>query len=140
VVSSSAIFDVRASYYRFVQKTPGYNDEALKLTATKDFGMTQMVNPPTSPGDIVPGFTVGGYGQVLGNGSPLGTWAPETTFNLAPSFNVTRGTHNLRLGFDYKYRIAVGGATGNSEGNFTFAADLTRQASGRSTRRSLVWR
>jgi hypothetical protein len=75
---------------------------------------------------------VGGYGQVLGNGSPLGTWAPETTFNIAPSVNLTRGSHNFRFGFDYKYRIAVGGATGNSEGNFTFESALTRQASGRS--------
>jgi hypothetical protein len=138
VLSAASVFDIRASYYRFTQTSPGYNDEALKLTATKDFGMTQMVNPPTSKGDIVPGFslpqtgTTGGYGAVFGNGSPLGTWAPETTFNLAPSFNLTRGSHNLRLGFDYKYRIAVGGATGNSEGNFTFTSELTRQASGRS--------
>jgi hypothetical protein len=132
VVSSTTVFDVRASYYRFVQKSPGYNDEALKLTATKDFGMTKMVNPPTSPGDIVPGFTVGGYDQIFGNGSPLGTWRPETTFNLAPSVNFTRGQHSLRAGFDYKYRIIADGATGNSEGNFSFASSVTRQASGRS--------
>jgi hypothetical protein len=132
VLSSSTVFDIRTSYYRFVQKTPGYNDEALKMTATGDFGMTKMVNPPTSPGDIVPGFTVGGYGQLFGNGSPLGTWAPETTWNIAPSFNLVRGSHTFRMGFDYKYRIAASGATGNSEGNFTFESALTRQASGRS--------
>lgn len=131
VLSPTTVFDVRGSYYRFVQKTPGYNDQALKLTATGDFGMTKMVNPPTSKGDIVPGFTVGGYGQIFGNGSPLGTWTPETTFNFAPSLNMTRGRHNLRAGFDYKYRIIADGATGNSEGNFTFGAALTRQASGR---------
>jgi hypothetical protein len=94
--------------------------------------MTKMVNPPTSKGDIVPGFTVGGFDQLFGNGSPLGTWTPETTFNWAPSLNMTRGRHNLRTGFDYKYRIIADGATGNAEGNFTFAASLTRQASGRS--------
>lgn len=132
VLSSTAVFDIRGSYYRFVQKSPGYNDEALKLTATKDFGMTRMVNPPTSPGDIVPGFTVGGYGQIFGNGSPLGTWTPETTWNFAPSLNMVRGKHNLRTGFDYKYRIIATGATGNSEGNFTFGSELTRQASSRS--------
>jgi hypothetical protein len=131
VISATTVFDVRASYYRFVQKTPGYNNEALKLTATKDFGMTKMPNPPTSPGDIVPGFTVGGYGQVFGNGSPLGTWTPETTYNLAPSLNMTRGRHNMRVGFDYKYRIIANGATGNSEGNFTFDGGLTRQATSR---------
>jgi hypothetical protein len=132
VLSATAVFDIRGSYYRFVQKTPGYNDQALKLTATKDFGMTKMVNPPTSPGDIVPGFTVGGYGQILGNGSPLGTWAPETTWNFAPSLNMVRGKHNVRTGFDYKYRIRADGATGNSEGNFSFGSELTRQASSRS--------
>lgn len=131
VISPVTIFDIRGSYYRFVQKTPGYNDEALKLTATKDFGMTRMVNPPTSKGDIVPGFTVGGYGQLFGNGSPLGTWTPETTWNFAPSVNMTRSKHNLRIGFDYKYRIIANGATGNSEGNFTFGSELTRQASSR---------
>ncbi len=131
VVSPTTVFDVRASYYRFVQKTPGYNDEALQLSASKDFGMTKLVRPPTAPNDAVPGFTVGGYGQVYGNGSPLGTWTPETTFNFAPSLNMTRGTHNLRTGFDYKYRIIADGATGNSQGNFTFDGSLTRQASGR---------
>jgi hypothetical protein len=132
VLNSNTVFDIRASYYRFVQKTPGYNDQALEMTATGDFGMTKMVNPPTSPGDIVPGFTVGGYGQLFGNGSPLGTWNPETTWNFAPSVNLVRGSHTFRLGFDYKYRIIANGATGNSEGNFTFASTLTRQASGRS--------
>ncbi len=131
VISPTTVFDVRASYYRFVQKTPGYNDQALQLSAGKDFGMTRMVRPPTSPGDIVPGFTVGGYGQVFGNGSPLGTWTPETTDNIAPSLNMTRGKHNLRVGFDYKYRIIADGATGNSQGNFTFDGSLTRQAAGR---------
>ncbi len=132
VMNATTVFDVRSSYYRFVQKTPGYNDEALQLGAAKDFGMTKMVNPPASPGDIVPGFTVGGYGQIFGNGSPLGTWTPETTWNFAPSFNLVRGKHSIRTGFDYKYRIIADGATGNSEGNFTFGSDLTRRATGRS--------
>jgi hypothetical protein len=131
VMSSQTVFDVRASFYRFVQKTPGYNDEAMKLSASKDFGMTQLKRPPTSKGDIVPGFLVGGYGQILGNGSPLGTWRPETTFNFAPSVNMTRASHNLRVGFDYKYRVIADGATGNSQGIFTFDSGLTRQASGR---------
>ena len=49
VMNATTVFDVRSSYYRFVQKTPGYNDQALQLGAAKDFGMTKMVIPPTVP-------------------------------------------------------------------------------------------
>ena len=94
--------------------------------------MTKMVQSADVSGRHRPGITVGGYGQLFGNGSPLGTWAPETTWNFAPSLNLVRGTHTIRTGFDYKYRITASGATGNSEGNLTFESALTRQATGRS--------
>ena len=99
------------------KRRPATTTRRSSCRRSKDFGMTQMVHPPTSPGDIVPGFTVGGYGQVLGNGSPLGTWTPETTFNVAPSFNLTRGVAQYPRRVRLQVPHRANGATGNSEGN-----------------------
>src|SRR5262249_4109922 len=73
VLNATTVFDVRASYSRFVQLTPGYNNEAVHIT-TQDLGMTQMIHSPVSSVNTTPGFLLGSYSTILGNGSLLGTW------------------------------------------------------------------
>jgi hypothetical protein len=131
VISSSAVLDVRASWGRFTQLTPGYNSEALKLTK-KDFGMTKMPSAPTSLSpDTIPGVTLDGYSTIFGNGSPVGTLTHTSQWNFNPSLTMTRGSHGIRTGVEYNHYIVAAEAAGNSNGNFTFGSSITRQASGR---------
>jgi hypothetical protein len=46
IVSPTTVLDVRASYGRFNQVTPGYNDQAAAITS-KSIGMTNMLQAPT---------------------------------------------------------------------------------------------
>jgi len=132
VMSPTTVLDVRASWARFTQLTPGYNSEALKLTK-KDFGMTKMPAAPTSLSpETVPGITLDGYSTIFGNGSPVGTLTHTSQWNFNPSVTMTRGSHGIRTGFEINYYIVAAEAAGNSNGNFTFGAGITRQASGRS--------
>ena len=131
VVNATTVLDVRASYGRFTQLSPGYNDQALKLTS-KEFGMTKMPHAPTYPNDTVPRFTMGGYQVLFGSGGPLSTWSPRNQWNFAPSLTMTRGSHTIRAGIEFNYYAVGNGGTGNSQGIFTFDSGLTRQASGRS--------
>jgi hypothetical protein len=131
VLGPTTVLDIKASWGRFTQLTPGYNDQALKLT-TKDFGMTQMIHAPTYPRDLVPRFTVGGYQTLFGSGGPISTWSPRSTWDFTPSLTMTRGSHAIKAGFEFMYYAVGNGGIGNSNGNFTLDSSPTRQASGRS--------
>ncbi|HKA01464.1 MAG TPA: carboxypeptidase regulatory-like domain-containing protein, partial [Candidatus Solibacter sp.] len=131
VLNATSVLDVRASFGRFTQLTPGYNDQALKITA-KDFGMTKMPHSPTSSLETVPAFRINPYQPIFGNGQPLGTWSPRNQLNFAPSLTLTRGTHTIRAGFEFNYYAVGNGGTGTSQGFFTFDSGWTRQATGRS--------
>jgi Carboxypeptidase regulatory-like domain len=68
VLSPTKVLDVRASFGRFVQTTPGYSD--LSLTAAGTLGMTQMIRSPNSPGPVPPSMNVGDYsGPIFGSGT-----------------------------------------------------------------------
>lgn len=131
VLSATTVFDVRASWGRFTQYSPGYNDQALQIT-TKDLGMTQMIHAPTYSRDITPRFTVDQYQTLFGSGGPISTWEPRSTWDLNPSITMTRGTHTIKAGFEYMYYAVGTIGLGNSNGAFTFNSNVTRQASGRS--------
>jgi hypothetical protein len=131
ILTSTTVLDVRASYMRFTQLTPGYNNQAMQITS-KDLGMTQMIHSPTSSANTTPGFRVSSYDYILGNGSLLGTWQPNNQWNFAPSVTMTRGKHTIKAGFELNYYARGDGGTSNSQGFFTFDSTWTRAASGRS--------
>ena len=131
ILSPTTVLDLKASWGRFTQLTPGYNDQALQLTA-KEFGMTQMIHAPTYSRDLVPRFTVSNYQTLFGSGGPLSAWSPRSTWDFTPSLTMTRGVHTIRAGFEYLYYAVGNGGVGNSNGVFTFDSSPTRQASGRS--------
>jgi hypothetical protein len=124
VVSSTTVLDVRASFGRFVQTSPGYSDFS---TNAKTLGMTGFVPAPTSPGDVAPSISLGNYsGPILSGGTAFG-WSAYNQYNFTPSITTTRGSHTIRAGFEANYIASGNTDTGSSNGNFTFNSSWTQQ-------------
>ncbi|MEO7142019.1 MAG: carboxypeptidase-like regulatory domain-containing protein, partial [Bryobacteraceae bacterium] len=69
VISPTVVLDIRGNLARFIQDTPGYNDQALKI-APASIGMTGMIHAPTVSQAVIPNINIGGFsGPLFGNGS-----------------------------------------------------------------------
>ncbi|HYP05311.1 MAG TPA: carboxypeptidase regulatory-like domain-containing protein, partial [Bryobacteraceae bacterium] len=127
VVSPTTVVDVRASYGRFTQITPGYNDEASEISS-KDIGMTNMIHAPTYK-DAVPAITASGYGRLFAGDNAI-SQRVDNQINFTPSVNMTRGRHNIRTGFEFNYVARGETSSGAAAGLFDFNAGWTQQRSG----------
>ena len=123
-VIRSSVFDVRLSFGRFIQITPGYSDPSLTAAS---LGITGLKPSPNSPGPVPPSINLSDYsGPIFGSGTAFsrGTY---NQWNLAPSLSLTRGRHSLRFGFEMNYVSQSSNSTGSSNGTFTFGAGWTQQ-------------
>ena len=129
VLSPRAVLDVRASYGRFVQTTPGFSDFTL---SAKSLGMTNFTPAPTSPGDVPPSISVGGYsGAILSSSGSAYAWNSYNQYNFTPSLTFSLRKHTLRTGFEWNYVTNGNTATGLSNGQFTFNSNWTQQLQAR---------
>jgi hypothetical protein len=127
VVSPNMVLDVRAGYFRFVQLTPGYTEEAQSITPAS-VGMTGMIHAPTVSTSVIPNINIGGFASPLfGSGSY--SWSPYNSWQLLPSLSWQKGKHSLRFGFEAHYEAKGNVGPGNAYGTLTFASGLTQQAS-----------
>ncbi len=131
VISSDKVLDVKASYFRFTQLSPGYTEEAQSITPAS-LGMTGMIHAPTVTTSVVPNINIGGFASPLfGSGSY--SWSPYNSWQFLPSLNWQKGTHSLRFGFEAHYEARGNVAPGNAYGTLTFGSGLTQQASDRAS-------
>ncbi len=93
VVSPTAVLDIRASFGRFVQTTPGFSDFSINA---KTLGMTGFVPAPTSPGDVAPSITLGNYNGPILSGATAYSWNSYNQYNFTPSVTMNRGNHTIR--------------------------------------------
>jgi len=129
VISSSAVLDVKASFFRFVQLTPGYSDQAQAISA-QSIGMTNMIHAPTVDKSVIPNIFIGGFtGPLFGSGSF--SFTPYNRWIINPTVNWTKGRHNLHFGFEFNNEARGNVAPGNAYGAFTFLPSLTQQATDR---------
>ncbi len=127
VLSPSMVLDVRANYFRFVQLTPGYTEQAQSITPAS-VGMTGMIQAPTVSQAVIPNINIGGFsGPLFGSGSF--SWSPYNSWQFAPNLTWQHGRHALRFGFEVHYEARGNVAPGNAYGSLTFASSLTQQAS-----------
>lgn len=126
VFSPSTVLDVKASYFRFTQLTPGYTAAAQAITAGS-VGMTNMPHAPTVSNGVIPNINIAGFtGALFGSGSY--SWSPYNRWIFAPSVSNTRGKHALRFGMEVSYEAKGNVAPGNAYGTFEFGQSLTQQA------------
>ena len=124
VISPTTVLDVRASFGRFIQTTPGFSDFSINA---KTLGMSGFVPAPTSPGDVAPSITLGNYNGPILSGGTAFSWNSYNQYNFTPSVTATRGTHTIRAGFELNYVTNGNVNTGSSNGVFTFNASWTQQ-------------
>ncbi len=126
VLSASAVLDIKASWFRFVQLTPGYTAAAQGITAAS-VGMTNMPHAPTVSTGVIPNINIGGFtGALFGSGSY--SWSPYSRFFLTPSVTWTKGAHTFQFGGEASYEARGNVAPGNAYGTWTFGQALTQQA------------
>ena len=124
VLNAATVLDVRASFGRFVQTTPGYSDPSLKSADV--IGVT-VPRSPNSPGPAPPSINLGDYsGPIFGGGTAY-SWSAFNQANFAPSITTSRGKHSLRAGFEYNHVMQGTNNTGSSNGSFTFNSGWTQQ-------------
>jgi hypothetical protein len=130
VLSPNAVLDFRANYFRFVQLTPGYNDQSLKITP-QSVGMTGMIHAPTVTTSVIPNININGIsGPLFGGGSI--SWSPYNSWQAVPNLTWNRGAHTLHFGFEVHYEARGNVSLGNAYGTLTFGSGLARQATDRS--------
>src|SRR5581483_2374694 len=101
ILSPTSVLDVRGSFGRFTQITPGYSDLSLKASS---LGMTQLIQSPSAPYDIVPRINDSGpYTRIFSSGSVISR-TPFSQWNFTPSLTLTRGRHTLHTGFEFNYQ------------------------------------
>jgi hypothetical protein len=131
VLSPTMVLDLRGNIARFIQLTPGYNNEALKITPDS-IGMTGMIHAPTVTTSVIPNLNIGGFsGPLFGSGSF--SYGPYTSWQFTPNLSWVRNRHTLHFGLEYRYESRGNNNPGNAFGTLTFASSLTRQATDRST-------
>jgi hypothetical protein len=131
VISPTMFLDVKASYFRFVQLTPGYTEEAQSITPAS-VGMTGMIHAPTVSTSVIPNINIGGFASPL-FGSGSFSWSPYNSWQLLPSLSWQKGRHSLRFGAEVHYEAKGNVAPGNAYGTLTFASGLTQQESDRAS-------
>jgi Carboxypeptidase regulatory-like domain len=128
VFSPTAVLEVKASFFRFVQLTPGYTAAAQSITP-QSLGMTGMIHAPTVTKSVIPNINIGGFtGPLFGSGSF--SFGPYNRWIFNPSLSLTRGKHSLRFGFETSYEARGNFSPGQAYGSFTFGSTLTQQATG----------
>jgi hypothetical protein len=126
VLSPTQVVDVKLSYFRFVQLTPGYT-AAARAISPASIGMTGMIHAPTVNDSVIPNINIGGFtGALFGSGSI--SWSPYNRWIFNPSMTWTKGKHALRYGFEYSYEARGNVNGGNAYGTLTFGSGLTQQA------------
>jgi hypothetical protein len=105
-MSSTLIFDLRASFGRFAQKFPRVDYSSVPTAAS--LGITQLPKAPTSPVDSPPRIMLDQFSNLFGNGTSatsgdIQTFYSENQWNLVPSFALVRGTQTIRFGVDLLY-------------------------------------
>jgi hypothetical protein len=126
VISPTAVLDLRAGWFRFVQFSPGYTTEALAITPAS-IGMTGMIHAPTVSTSAIPNINIGGYtGALFGSGSY--SWSPYNSWDFLPNLTWTRSKHTMHFGLEYHYEAKGNVSPGNAYGTFTFGSGLTQQA------------
>ncbi|MBS1857453.1 MAG: TonB-dependent receptor [Acidobacteria bacterium] len=129
VLSPTTVLDVKLSYFRFTQLTPGYSDLARAISA-QSIGMTNMIHAPTVPDSVIPNIYINAYtGPLFGSGSY--SWSPYNRWIFTPSVSMTKGTHSLHFGFEYNMEARGNVNPGQAYGVFTFDNSLTRRATDR---------
>ncbi len=131
VLTPSMVLDVRANYFRFVQLTPGYTEQAQSITPAS-VGMTGMIQAPTVSQAVIPNINIGGFASPL-FGSGSFSWSPYNSWQFAPNLTWQKGRHAFRFGFEVHYEARGNVAPGNAYGSLTFGSGLTQQASDRAS-------
>ena len=99
------VLDVRANYFRFVQLTPGYTEQAQSITPAS-VGMTGMIHAPTVSQSVIPNINIGGFASPL-FGSGSFSWSPYNSWQFAPNLNWQQGRHAIRFGFEMHYEAGA---------------------------------
>ena len=97
VLTPSMVLDVRANYFRFVQLTPGYTEQAQSITPAS-VGMTGMIHAPTVSQAVIPNINIAGFASPL-FGSGSFSWSPSRDRNCENSlptadWGVVKNTQN----------------------------------------------
>src|SRR5262249_28269648 len=122
ILSATAVLDVRGSFGRFTQITPGYSDLNLKAST---IGMTQLIQSPSAPFDVVPRINdTGPFTRIFSSGSVISR-TPFSQWNFPPSLTLTRGRHTIHTGFEFNYQARGDYNSGLTQ--FTFDDYWTRQ-------------
>jgi hypothetical protein len=128
VISPTAVFDIKANWFRFVQLTPSYTTQAQAISAAS-LGITGLQPAPTVTNSVMPEVNIGGFtGTLFGSGGSY-SWSPYNSWQILPSVTLTRGSHSLRFGGEVHYEAKGNVAPGDAYGQFTFG-NITSQASG----------
>jgi hypothetical protein len=129
VVSPTQVFDIQASYGRYVQLTPGYTRQQLAMDY-HDLGIKNIPVAPTyAQYKVIPHISMTGANAIFGNGSTF-YWAPIDYWGVNPSFNWARGKHTLRFGLQYRYYMSPTKESGATSGSLSFSQnDTTRYGS-----------
>jgi hypothetical protein len=128
VISPTAVLDLRAGFFRFVQFSPGYTTDALAITPAS-IGMTGMIHSPAVSTAAIPNINIGGFtGPLFGSGSY--SWSPYNSWNFLPNITWTKGNHSFHFGLEWHYEARGNVSPGNAYGSFTFGSGLTQQATG----------
>jgi len=126
VFSSTMVLDLKASWWRFVQLTPGYSTAAQGITAAS-LGMTNFPHAPTVSTGVVPNINISGFTSPLfGSGSY--SWSPYSRWIFTPTLSWTKNRHQFRFGFETSYEAKGNVSPGNAYGTLRFGTGLTTQA------------
>ncbi|MGH9659759.1 MAG: carboxypeptidase regulatory-like domain-containing protein [Bryobacteraceae bacterium] len=87
-------------------------------------GLPAYLDTKAGSNAVLPQMVVAGY-QTMGQNVPAFTHFQLATGKL--NFSHVRGRHTVRAGFDRREHYRLGGAPGNTSGNFRFANDFTRR-------------
>ena len=89
MISPTAVLDLRAGLFRFVQFSPGYTTDALAITPAS-IGMTGMIHAPTVTQSAIPNINIGGFtGPLFGSGSY--SWSPYNSLGCHAQRHLDQG-------------------------------------------------
>jgi len=89
-----------------------------------DVGLPNYLDAKAGANAVLPQMLINGY-QTIGQNVPAFTHFQLATGKL--NLSHVRGRHTVRGGFDRREHYRLGGAPGNTSGNFRFTNDFTRR-------------
>jgi hypothetical protein len=120
-INNSTLLDMRGGWSRFQELNQREHEGAIDPAS---LGFSSSTASLFGGASYLPRFDIGGMSSL---GDTVGDGTIHSIYSFQPTVTKLKGSHSIRLGYDFRLYKEYGYKPGNVAGTYTFRTDYTRQ-------------